>query len=67
MTTPPCKGCEFRREDCHSVCKAYLEFRAERDKMLEEKNARRDAGDFYSSVKKFTTDQSFKHRKWHGW
>lgn len=27
----PCKGCTRRKELCHSVCQAYLDFRASKE------------------------------------
>ena len=33
----PCKNCENRTEYCHSKCKAYKEFRAFRDRLLEQR------------------------------
>lgn len=31
----PCKGCKDRRQGCHSVCEAYLAFRAQQLKVYE--------------------------------
>jgi hypothetical protein len=64
---PPCgKNCTLRDEDCHSKCPAYLEFRAKKDKELEERDRRRQADLFYDSVKGELKHHSWKNQKWHG-
>lgn len=44
----PCKDCKDRAVGCHGSCEQYKAFRAERDRMLEEKQ--RDA--FKRSLRK---------------
>ena len=34
---PPCLNCQDRVLGCHSTCLEYLEFRRERDELLEKK------------------------------
>ena len=34
---PPCLNCQDRVLGCHSTCREYLEFRRERDELLEKK------------------------------
>ena len=33
----PCKDCEKRTPGCHSTCEEYIQFRKERDEMLNKK------------------------------
>lgn len=28
---PPCRGCIYRNQDCHSLCKSYISFRKQLD------------------------------------
>ena len=43
-----CKKCTFRRVGCHSVCKSYLNAKAEHDK--QESVIRREKGIEYSAT-----------------
>ena len=39
---PPCRDCQERCVGCHDSCSRYAEYRAERDRLLEEKRLRVD-------------------------
>ena len=56
MEKSPCKGCDERYLGCHSKCAKYKEFRAAKDKEIEEnlKRAR-----FHSAF--------YKHERRKGW
>ena len=36
----PCKDCDKRNADCHSICRAYKEWSKENEKMRDERNER---------------------------
>lgn len=42
MKNAPCKDCKDRAVGCHAICKKYIEWKKERDAILEKINKERD-------------------------
>lgn len=46
----PCKGCGERHVGCHSTCEKYLIFKAESDKLREDRLKQRQLADYLSEA-----------------
>ena len=42
---PPCLNCQDRILGCHSTCREYLDFRRERDELLEKSKKKNHFGE----------------------
>lgn len=61
----PCKKtCPDRSPTCHGSCKEYLDFRHDRDKMLEEKF--RQSTDIGYTVEQVVKSRERRSTKWKG-
>lgn len=48
---PPCKHCEVREPGCHSLCKAYLDYKKIQENILKSKRAYNNSiGDLTTSI-----------------
>lgn len=46
----PCQGCPVRTVGCHGTCEEYAAFRAECDALAEERQKKREYGNYIADV-----------------
>ena len=59
----PCQGCEKRKSCCHMTCKEYLECKAERDRMNQDRAKKIEAEPAYGIRVKRSKWKAIRERK----